>query len=819
MTVVRNKVKTSKTRRDSNNNKPNAHRSPLTREQILRDYRLAYQSRQASLLGRREVMGGKAKFGIFGDGKEVAQLAMARAFRKGDFRSGYYRDQTFMFATGMWSISDFFAQLYAHADVEHEPGFAGRAMTCHFATRSLHDDGTWKSLTDMYNSSPDVSPTASQMPRLVGLAYASRLYRELAELKHLKQFSKNGNEVAFGTIGNASCAEGMFWETVNAIGVLKSPVVLAIWDDDYGISVSNKYQITKENLYELLRGFQRSAPDSEGYEIFQVKGWDYPELVNTFDRAAQLARDQHVPTIIHVVEVTQPQGHSTSGSHERYKPAERLAWEKEYDCLRKMREWMLAEGLVTEQELDSVETKDRETVKKIRDEAWKAYQTPIRQELDQVCGLLEELAAQSSQAEALTRVRNKLRGAAVPLRRNIQPAIREALIATRDQKSEARKKLIAWRTEQRRVNNDRYGSHLHSQSAESALRVDVVKPVFGEKTRVIPGFEVLNACFDAALARDPRLIVFGEDVGFLGGVNQGLRGMQAKYGELRVSDTGIRECTIMGQAIGMALRGLRPIAEIQYLDYVLYALQILADDLANLHWRTRGGQKAPVIVRTRGHRLEGIWHAGSPLAAMVHLLRGMFVLVPRDMTQAAGFYNTMLQSDDSAVIIEVLNGYRLKERLPENIGEFTVPLGVPEILQPGTDVTIVTYGACCRIVQEAAAALHKVNISAEIIDVQSLLPFDLHGIILDSLKKTNRIVFVDEDVPGGATAYMLQEVLEKQDGYHYLDSKPRTISAKQHRPAYGSDGDYFSKPNVEDIFDVVYDLMTESNPAKWPPLY
>ena len=791
----------------------------LSAEEIIRDYRLAFQSRQASLLGRKEVMGGKAKFGIFGDGKEIALIAMAKAFRKGDFRSGYYRDQTFVFALDMSTIQEFFAQLYAHPDEKAEPFSAGRQMNNHFATRSLNPDGSWKNLTKMYNSSADVSPTGSQMPRLVGLAYASRLYRQLKELKQLKQFYNNGNEVAFGTIGNATCAEGMFWEAINAIGVLKVPVVMGIWDDDYGISVSNEHQITKENLSELLSGFQRNPASPNGYEIYRVEGWNYPQLIEIYLEAAELARTEHVPAIIHVFEMTQPQGHSTSGSHERYKSKERLQWEDDFDCIKKMREWMISQGISTAPALDKIEAEDIEIVKGIRDQAWEAFQGSIRDERQQVADLINEMAQTSTKSAELQEIKNRLISIPNPVRRNILPAVRDAFIATKDETLPAKERLIEWKSNYDKINQERFSSHLYSTSEEAALKVAEVKPTYSNKSPSVNGFELLNACFDAALARDPRVIAFGEDVGLIGGVNQGFRGMQKKYGELRVSDTGIRECTIIGQAIGMAMRGLKPIAEIQYLDYVLYALHIMSDDLATLRWRTKGGQKAPVIIRTRGHRLEGVWHAGSPLAGMIHLLRGLYVLVPRDMTQAAGFYNTMLKSDDPAIIVEVLNGYRMKEKVPDNVSEFTVPLGVPEVLREGMDVTLVTYGACCRLAIEAANHLTKVGVDAEVIDVQSLLPFDIHNKILDSLKKTNRIVFVDEDVPGGGTAYMMQEVLEKQGGYQWLDSEPLTIPAKPHRPAFGSDGDYFSKPNVEQIFESVYDLMREVDPAKYPRFF
>ncbi|MEW5987945.1 MAG: transketolase C-terminal domain-containing protein [Chloroflexota bacterium] len=787
-------------------------------EEVLRDYRLAYQSRQASLIGRREVLSGKAKFGIFGDGKEVAQVALAKVFRKGDFRSGYYRDQTLMFALGMATIQEFFAQLYAHPDVQADPFSAGRQMNAHFATRSLYSDGRWKNLTEMYNSAADMSPTGSQMPRLVGLAYASKLYRELEELRELQQFSHQGNEIAFGMIGNATCAEGMFWEAVNAVGVLQAPMLLSIWDDGYGISVTNEYQVTKE-LSELLKGFQREPGGCRGYEIYQVRAWDYPGLVETYRLAEAVTRREHVPSIVHVVDVTQPQGHSTSGSHERYKSKERLEWEEEFDGIRQMRLWMIDQGLATAKELDRVEKSDLQLVQEIQGRAWRAFTAPILQERQELADILEEIETTSAHAAELARLRQRLMDMREVLRKDLMVAVRDALLILKDERNPAKQVLVQWKNEQNARNQARYSSHLYSQSAESALHVPEIKPVYTADSPTVNGFEVLNACFDAALARDPRVIAFGEDLGRLGDVNQGFAGLQAKHGELRVTDTGIRECTIIGQAIGMAMRGLRPIAEIQYLDYLLYALQIISDDLATLHWRTQGGQKAPVIIRTRGHRLEGVWHSGSEMAGVLHLVRGIHVLVPRDMTRAAGFYNTLLQADEPGLIVEVLNGYRLKEKLPANVGQMTVPLGVPEILREGEDVTIVTYGACCRVALDAAELLQKVDISAEVIDVQSLLPFDLHQRIVESLQKTSRIVFLDEDVPGGATAYMMQEVIEKQGGFHWLDSEPRTLAGKAHRPAYGSDGNYWSKPNVEEVFETVYELMHEADPRHYPLFY
>jgi len=789
--------------------------SSVSRKQVLADYRLAFRSRQASLIGRREVLNGKAKFGIFGDGKELAQLAMAKVFRKGDFRSGYYRDQTFMFAIGEHDFDEFFAQLYAHADLKAEPATGGRGMNAHFATRLLNADGSWKDLADQYNTSSDLSPTAAQMPRLVGLGYASKLYRQLKELKDLSQFSHNGSEVAFGTIGNASCAEGMFWEAVNAIGVLQAPVLLSIWDDDYGISVPNEFQLTAD-ISRLLGGFQRSKGGDDGYDIYTVAGWDYPALIETYVKAAEIVRIDHVPTIIHVKELTQPQGHSTSGSQERYKPAERLKWEEEFDCLVKFRQWIVAEKLASAAELDKGEEQDRMEIEAIRQRAWEAYKTPIRKDTEAFADLLIEVAGASNHAGELEALIQDLKESQNPLRQDVMVVYRKAMVMLRDEALPGKPLLVKWKKEQDEGAEDRYSSDLYTGASQAVAEV---KAVYSEQSPTLNGFEVLNKGFNAMLSRDPRVLAFGEDLGYLGDVNQGFAGLQEIYGELRVADTGIRETTIIGQAIGLALRGLRPIAEIQYLDYLLYAIQTLSDDVATLSWRTKGGQKAPIIVRTRGHRLEGIWHSGSLMAGALHLLRGMLILVPRNMVQAVGFYNTVLLGDEPALVIEVLNGYRLKERLPDNIGEFTVPVGVPEVLRPGSDVTVVTYGPLCRIAAEAAEALASLGVDVELIDVQSLMPFDRHGRILGSLKKTNRILFLDEDVPGGTTAFMLQEVLERQGGYHWLDSAPRTLSGKAHRPAYGTDGNYWSKPNAEDIIYSVYDLMHEADPKRYPLFY
>lgn len=781
---------------------------------VLNDYVIAYRSRQASLLGRKEVLTGKAKFGIFGDGKELPQIAMAKAFKDGDFRSGYYRDQTFMMAIGQHTVQEFFAQLYAHTDVEAEPASAGRMMNGHFGTRSLHDDGSWKALKNQKNSSSDISPTAGQMLRLVGLAHASKYYRQHASLIGENQFSDNGNEVAWGTIGNASSSEGHFFEAINAAGVLQVPMVISVWDDGYGISVPAKYQTTKENISEILKGFQRDEK-GEGYEIIVVRGWNYPELIAAYEKAGKIAREEHVPVLVHVTELTQPQGHSTSGSHERYKSKERLAWELENDCVLKFRAFIVDNSIASAEEMDKIEAEARTFVNDAKKAAWEAYLSPIKNETKQVASMLEQLGAAESNTQ-ITNLASELLQNAEPIRKDMAVAINKALRLTYGSDSEARKELIRYKQHFTELNAERYSSYLFSESNEAAIKVPFVAPQFSEQSKLVDGREVMQAFFDIAISRDPRVFAFGEDVGKIGDVNQGFAGLQEKHGEGRVFDTGIRELTIIGQGIGAALRGLRPIAEIQYLDYLLYGLQPLSDDLATLQYRTKGGQKAPLIVRTRGHRLEGIWHSGSPIGMILGSIRGMHLLVPRNMVQAAGFYNTMLKSDEPALIIECLNGYRLKERMPDNLGEYTTPLGVPETLINGNDVTIVSYGSTLRVAEEAIKQLEECGISCELIDVQSLLPFDVNHHIVESLKKTNKVVFIDEDVPGGATAYMMQQVLEVQGGYRYLDASPVTISARAHRPAYGTDGDYFSKPTPEEIFEKIVELMHEYEPARYP---
>ena len=779
-------------------------------EEVLNDYRIAFESRQASLLGRKEVLTGKAKFGIFGDGKEVAQIAMARVFDKGDFRSGYYRDQTFMFAKGISDVQKFFAQLYAITDVEEEPASAGRSMNGHFGTRLLNEDGSWKSQTEAFNSSSDISPTAGQMSRLVGLAWASKLYRNNKDLAGNTAFSIDGNEIAFGTIGNASTSEGHFWEAINAAGVLQIPMLVSIWDDDYGISVPAKNQTTKENLSSILKGF-KTDKDGKGYDLYTVRGWDYPELLKTYAKAAEKCRKSHSPAIIHVTEVTQPQGHSTSGSHERYKSPERLEWEQEHDCLAKMRLWIEESGLATSEEMDELEAAAVESVKDAKDRAWDAYKSPISVERDELVSVLSNMSVETATKEATS-----LQKSRDVIRKDLGVAAAKVLRATIGLDASARQPLLDWYEKYKADNYERYSSHLHSQSDDNVLNVNEIPPAFSDDSPTLNGFEILQRCFDDALTRDERVVAFGEDVGHIGDVNQGFAGLQEKHGEHRVMDTGIRENTIIGQAVGASLRGLRPIAEIQYLDYLIYAIQIMSDDIATLQYRTKGGQKNPVIIRTRGHRLEGIWHSGSPMSMIINAVRGMHVLVPRNMLQAAGFYNALLQADEPAIVVECLNGYRLKERCPDNIGSFTTPIGQIEVMQEGSDVTLVTYGSCVRIAEDAITQLEEQGISVELIDVQSLLPFDLDNQIVESLKKTNKIVFLDEDVPGGATAYMMQHVLEKQEGYLHLDAQPKTISSRAHRPAYGTDGDYFSKPSAEDVFAVVYGMMNEYDPANYP---
>jgi pyruvate/2-oxoglutarate/acetoin dehydrogenase E1 component/TPP-dependent pyruvate/acetoin dehydrogenase alpha subunit len=785
------------------------------RAEILADYKLAWESREASILGRKEVFMGKAKFGIFGDGKEIAQIAMAKFFRPGDFRAGYYRDQTFMMAIGELTTQQNFAQLYAHTDITADPSSGGRLMNGHFATRMLDENGKLKPLSKLKNSSADISATASQMPRLLGLAYASKLFRQNPELKGFKDLSEHGNEIAFGTIGNASTTEGMFFETMNAAGVLQVPVLMAVWDDGYGISVPNEYQTTKASISKALAGFQRTEKEN-GLEILTVRGWDYEGLIKTFAQAEQLCRSSHVPVLVHVTEMTQPQGHSTSGSHERYKSKERLAWEKEYDCLLKMRAWIIDSGFASDHELDALEQEGKTAARAGKEAAWKLFMADILLEQRTILTLLERAAAQ---APEIASIKDHLQHTLNPLRSDIVRAVRKALRHLRYAESEIKFELLNWLNISAMENKARYSSHLYSESEWSALKVPPVQAEYSAASPLVDGREILQGCFKAALTRDPLIFAIGEDVGKIGDVNQGFAGLQNIFGENRITDTGIRETTIVGQGIGAALRGLRPIVEIQYLDYIYYAVQTLADDLASLQYRTRGGQKAPLIVRTRGHRLEGVWHSGSPMGMMLSALRGIYLLVPRNMTQAAGFYNTLLNSDDTAIMVECLNGYRLKERVPDNLSSFTVPLGVPEILRQGEDVTIITYGAMCRIVLEAAEELQAFGISAEVIDVQTLMPFDLGHTLVESLKKTGKVAFADEDVPGGASAYMMQQVLEQQGGYQFLDTPPITISAKEHRPAYGTDGDYFSKPSAEDVFEKVHQLMHDGDPEKFPDLF
>jgi pyruvate/2-oxoglutarate/acetoin dehydrogenase E1 component/TPP-dependent pyruvate/acetoin dehydrogenase alpha subunit len=777
------------------------------RNEVLQDYRTACISREASLLGRKEVLTGKAKFGIFGDGKEVAQVAMAKFFQPGDFRAGYYRDQTFAFAVGPATVQQFFAQLYADPDINNDPFSAGRQMSSHFATPTVDENGDWLPLVEMKNITADIAPTAGQMPRGLGLALASKCFRHIDVLKQFPNLSDNGNEVCFLTIGDASTSEGHFWETVNAAGVLQVPLAVFVWDDGYGISVPKKYQTTKASISDALSGFQKEE-GTNGFNIYKVKGWDYAGLCETFEEGIRIARETHTPVLFHVEEITQPQGHSTSGSHERYKPADRLAWEREWDCIRKMREWIVANALAAEEELDEIEIEAKVHVRDSRTKAWEAYLSPIKAQVVKAIELMTDVAGKvSSSTNELNTLIKELSSIREPLRRDVMRILNAALRVVGN--SDAAYWLNDFYKDLFKEAENLYSSHLYNEGPKSALKVEEVKATYASNAPVVNGFEVINRYFDALFAANPKVLAFGEDVGNIGDVNQGFAGLQAKYGEHRISDTGIRELTIMGQGIGLAVRGLRPIAEIQYLDYLLYGLEPLSDDAATLYYRTKGQQSCPLIVRTRGHRLEGIWHSGSPMGMVVNSLRGMWVCVPRNMTQAVGMYNTLLRGNDPGIIIESLNGYRLKEKLPSNLLDFTVPLGVPEIVKEGSDITVVSYGSTLRIAVEAANILEKQGIRCEVIDVQTLLPFDLHHKILDSLKKTNRIVFVDEDVPGGATAYMFQQVMEVQGGYRWLDVAPRTISAKAHRPPYGSDGDYFSKPNAEEIETVIRQMMQE----------
>jgi pyruvate/2-oxoglutarate/acetoin dehydrogenase E1 component/TPP-dependent pyruvate/acetoin dehydrogenase alpha subunit len=769
------------------------------------------------LLGRREVLTGKAKFGIFGDGKEIPQLAWAKAFKNGDWRSGYYRDQTFMMAIGKLTIQEFFAGLYGHTSIDADPMSAGRQMGGHFSTHSLDENGTWKNLTEQKNSSPDISPTAGQMPRLLGLAQASKIYRNVKGADSTSNFSINGNEVAWGTIGNASTSEGLFWETINAAGVLQVPMVMSVWDDEYGISVHAKHQTTKENISEILKGFQRTNED-KGYEIIRVNGWDYAALIEVYQKAGQIARDEHVPVLIHVQQLTQPQGHSTSGSHERYKSAERLAWEAAYDCNTQMRLWIIANEMATSDELSEMEATIKKEVRYAKKAAWKAFLEPQKREQQEAITLLGNLADSSPNKVFIEKLKTDLESEKEPLRRMVAIATRKALRYVVGEKSSEKRQLQDWIQNYFELIQPKYSAHLYSEAKENAKTVAEVLPTYNEDAADVDARLVLRDNFDAIFEKHQNTLIFGEDSGAIGDVNQGLEGMQLKYGELRVADVGIREATILGQGIGMALRGLRPIAEIQYLDYILYCLQIMSDDLATIQYRTKGKQKAPLIVRTRGHRLEGIWHSGSQMGALIHLLRGMYILVPRSMTKAAGFYNTLLETDEPALVIECLNGYRLKEKMPTNIGEFRTPIGVVETVKEGTDITLVSYGSTLRVVEEAAKELSQTGIDAEVIDIQSLLPLDLNKDLVKSIAKTNRVLVIDEDVPGGASAYILQNILDEQDGYKHLDSKPQTLAAQPHRPAYGTDGDYFSKPSVEDVYEKVYSMMHEVDPRNFPAL-
>lgn len=792
--------------------------------EVLKDYYIGWLSRNMSLIGRKEVLTGKAKFGIFGDGKELPQIAMAKYFQPGDWRSGYYRDQTFMLATEMSPAEEFFHQLYGNTDLADNPSNGGRSFNNHFATRSHNEDGSWKNLANQKNTASDLSPTAGQMPRLIGLAYASKLYRHLPHDKSFENFSNGGNEVAFGTIGDASTSEGHFFEIMNAVAVMQVPLAMAVWDDGYGISVSRDLQTVKSSISEALKGFEKKEGDTTGILIYKARGWNYPELLATFKEGIAKCRAEQVPVLFHIVELTQPQGHSTSGSHERYKSKERLEWELQYDCLSQFKMWILESGLATASELESLENKAAEDAKKAKNVAWTKFLAPIKKDRDALLAIVESrnCVCKRNKFDKVKTIAEDLRRIDAPIRKDVLSAAKrlvrhvcddcENLVGLKDD-------VRSWIERAKADAFDRYSTHLYSESDRAAIRVEEVKPLFSESSKMVNGREIIRDNYEHIFDKYPNVVVFGEDVGKIGGVNQTYEGLQEKFGELRVSDTGIRETSIIGQGLGLALRGFRPIAEIQYFDYILYGLQTLSDDVATLHWRTRGGQKAPMIITTRGHRLEGIWHSGSPLSMVINSIRGIYVCVPRNMTQAAGMYNTLLEGDDPALVVEPLNGYRLKELRPDNIGEYTVPLGIPEILNEGTDITLVTYGSCVRIAQDAVKQLAEFGISVELIDVQTLLPFDRTNTILESVKKTNRVVFFDEDVPGGATAFMMQRVVEERGGFYHLEDEPKTITAREHRPAFASDGDYFSNPNAEDVFDTLYEMMHRSNPTKYPRLF
>jgi 2-oxoisovalerate dehydrogenase E1 component len=786
---------------------------------ILSDFRLINEVRESSLFGRRDVLSGKGSFGIFGDGKELAQIALAKVFKDGDFRAGYYRDQTLMMCLGQLTTKQMFAHLYGNPELSAEPSSGSRQMMNHFGSRLLNEDGTWRNLMEQKNSTSDMACLASNMPRLVGLAQASKVYRQNKDLSEKKSFSNNGSEIAFGTIGNSSCAEGHFFEAVNAIGVLQVPAIISVWDDGYGISVGNEYQMTKSDVSEVLKGFQRDDK-GEGFEIFKVKGWDYPALVDTYEKAEKLAREKHIPSIVHVVEMTQPTGHSTSGSHERYKTKERLQWEKDYDCLLQFSNWIINNNIATKEELDIINKEVKDFVKKSKKEAWEEYQNPLKLELDELLIILNSISDKCEIEELEGWVASLKQSASFGLfRRDFLSVARKVLSRIASNNTIDKSSLISFINKIKVENAERYNTKLYNETAFSARNIKEVLPVFNNDSEEVDGRIVLRDNFDKMFSNIPEAMIFGEDVGKIGGVNQGVEGLQDKYGELRVSDTGIRETTILGQGIGLSLRGLRPIAEMQYLDYLLYAFQTMADDIATLHYRTNGGQISPVIIRTRGHRLEGIWHSGSPMGMIIHGTRGVNLCVPRDMTKAAGFYNTLMVANEPAMVIECLNSYRVKEKLPTNMGEFRTPLGIPEVTRKGNDLTIVTYGSTWRIVTEAAKQLEQLDINVEVIDVQTLVPLDINSMIVESVKKTNRLLVVDEDVPGGASAYILQNIIEDQKAFFHLDSEPQTLAAKAHRCAYGKDGDYFSKPSIEDVFEKVYNMMNEVDPLKFPNLY